>query len=38
MTCLCFSPDAKILATSTLKGEIYFWNVETSEIEGVIDC
>lgn len=25
---LCFRPDGKELAATTLKGEIYFWEVE----------
>jgi len=29
---LCFRPDGKELAATTLKGEIYFWEVENMYI------
>ena len=35
---LCFSPDGKELAISTLDAQITFWNVEGSSQTGSIEC
>jgi len=35
---ISFRPDGKELCTTTMKGEIYLWDVEDAQIRGVIDC
>ena len=35
---ISFRPDGKELCTTTMKGEIYLWDVEDAQIRGIIDC
>jgi len=38
VTVVAFRPDGKELCTSTLKGELYLWDVEAGQTRGLIDC
>ena len=38
ITSLAFNMNGSQLATSTLKGEIWFWNIESGDVEAIIDC
>lgn len=38
VTALAFHPDGKQFAAATIRGEIYIWEVEDSQLVGIIDA
>lgn len=38
ITALAFHPDGKQFAAATIRGEIYIWAIEDSQLVGIIDA